>query len=169
MSEPILDSFRHNAWATRVLLRFCKDLKPEQMQTAAGGGYGSIAETFKHLLTAESYYTAMFTGSFPDWRVEADVTPPLAEMEQWALDVASIWESILSGPVDGDALLTRKRRDGGVTEVRAGAMLAQALHHSNVHREQISASLTVGGIEPPDISGWGYGRASGRISSPGAN
>jgi uncharacterized damage-inducible protein DinB len=160
MSELILDSFRHNAWANHVLLDFCKGLKPEQLEAAAAGGYGSIAETFKHLLTAESYYTSMFTGSFPDWRVEAEVTPPLAEMEQWASDIESIWESILSGSIEGDAMLSRQRRDGSVAEIRAGVLLAQALHHSNVHREQISASLTVGGVEPPDISGWGYERAS---------
>jgi hypothetical protein len=48
-------------------------------------------------------------------------------------------------------------------QVRAGVMLAQALHHSNVHREQISAVLTGLGLTPPDISGWAYNR---EISGP---
>jgi uncharacterized damage-inducible protein DinB len=73
----------------------------------------------------------------------------------------SVWVKLLAAGVDGDALLTRVRSDGSTAEVRAGVLIAQTLHHSNVHREQISAVLTGLGLTPPDVSGWAYGRATG--------
>jgi uncharacterized damage-inducible protein DinB len=48
-------------------------------------------------------------------------------------------------------------------EVRAGVIVAQALHHGNAHREQICAILTSLGIEPPDIQPWECAWATGRI------
>jgi hypothetical protein len=48
--------------------------------------------------------------------------------------------------------------------VKAGVLIAQALHHANVHREQVSAVLTSLDLAPPDISGWAYGRATGGIT-----
>jgi uncharacterized damage-inducible protein DinB len=46
--------------------------------------------------------------------------------------------------------------DDGALEVRAGIIVAQALHHGNSHREQICAVLTSLGVEPPDIQSWAY-------------
>jgi len=42
-------------------------------------------------------------------------------------------------------------------------MLAQTIHHSNVHREQICAIVTSLGLEAPDVSGWRFGKETGRI------
>jgi hypothetical protein len=48
--------------------------------------------------------------------------------------------------------------------VRAGTLLAQALHHANVHREQVSSIVTSLGIEPPDLDVWTYGTVTGAHS-----
>ncbi len=45
----------------------------------------------------------------------------------------------------------------------AGIVLAQTLHHGNVHREQVCNVLTAQGLEPPDLSAWAFGYASGRM------
>jgi len=39
--------------------------------------------------------------------------------------------------------------------------IAQALHHGNVHREQICSVLTTLGLEPPDLQVWAYAEATG--------
>jgi uncharacterized damage-inducible protein DinB len=162
MSEAIVDAFRHNAWATRRLVEFCDGLDEVQLGATAPGVFGSVRETLKHLITAESYYSSMFTGSLPAWNVGPETTETLEQLGAWAEEMGSIWEAVLSKPVDGDALLRSPGPEGSTREVRAGLMLAQALHHSNVHREQISAILTGLGLTPPDVSGWGYGRETGR-------
>ena len=69
-------------------------------------------------------------------------------------------ERLLSEPVDAERVFVV---DDGALEVRAGVIVAQALHHGNAHREQICAILTSQGLEPPDIQPWGYARATGRI------
>jgi uncharacterized damage-inducible protein DinB len=163
VSEPILDAFRHNAWATRVLIAFCRDLDEAALTASAPGVYGGVAETLKHLLTGESYYSSLFTGNLPAWDVQDEKPPTLSQLDAWNAEMESIWEKVLSAGVDGDTLLSRTRSDGTLTSVRAGVMLAQALHHSNVHREQISAVLTGLSLTPPDISGWAYGRAADRF------
>ena len=42
-----------------------------------------------------------------------------------------------------------------------GTVLAQLVHHGNEHRTQATTILGSHGIEPPEISGWAYGRAVG--------
>jgi uncharacterized damage-inducible protein DinB len=162
MGEAMLDAFRHNAWATRVLIGFCKGLDEQQLAAASPGVYGGVRETLQHLITGESYYSWMFTGVLPAWDIRDAAPATLDDQAAWNDEMGAIWESILAEGVDGDALLRRQRPGGSTMEVRAGVMLAQALHHSNVHREQISAVLTGQGLTPPDISGWAYGRETGR-------
>jgi uncharacterized damage-inducible protein DinB len=45
MSEAILDAFRHNAWATRVLIEFCRGLDEKQLTSGARGVYGSVIDS----------------------------------------------------------------------------------------------------------------------------
>jgi uncharacterized damage-inducible protein DinB len=40
-------------------------------------------------------------------------------------------------------------------------ILAQLVHHGNEHRTQATTILGANGVEPPALSGWGYGRAAG--------
>jgi uncharacterized damage-inducible protein DinB len=163
MSEPILDAFRHDAWATRTLIDFCRGLDEGQLSAKTPEVFGGVLETLKHLITGESYYSSLFTGTLPAWDVRDAPAATLDQLDAWNTEMESTWEGVLAAGVDGDALLSWTRSDGSLTEVRAGVMLAQALHHSNVHREQISAVLTGLGLTPPDISGWGYGRAAERL------
>jgi uncharacterized damage-inducible protein DinB len=75
----------------------------------------------------------------------------LHELAAWAEEAGQLWERLLSEPVDAERVLVV---DDGALEVRAGVIVAQALHHGNAHREQISAILTSLGTEPPDIQPW---------------
>jgi uncharacterized damage-inducible protein DinB len=161
MSDPMLDAFRHNTWATRVLIEFCRGLDEMQLDAGSPGAFGSILETWRQLVTSEGYYTSLFLGSLPKWDTSDYDGIGLDQLAAWAAELEPMWESVLAAGIDGDAWLKRRRSDGSISEVRAGVMLAQALHHSNVHREQISAALTGLGLTPPDVSGWGYGRETG--------
>jgi uncharacterized damage-inducible protein DinB len=158
MSSQLLDVFRHSAWANRELLDFCGKLTPDQTKAGLPGGYGSVLATLKHIAGAEAYYRSLFTGAFPDWDWQDGVEQPVEQMLPWFVDMASFWEDLLSGGFDPDQVLeTRSSR------LNPGVLLTQALHHGNVHREQVSAVLTSLGLTPPDVSGWAYGRASGDI------
>ena len=47
------------------------------------------------------------------------------------------------------------------TAILLAVVLAQLVHHGNEHRTQATTILGSHGIDPPEISGWAYGRAVG--------
>ena len=152
----LLESFRHNAWATRHLLAFCRDLPPGQLATGAPGTYGSILATFNHIIASDASYLRRLAGDGPDWADSSDLDELAARVEE----LAGRWEGYLGRPDDGERVLVV---DNGANEVRAGVFIAQALHHGNAHREQICAGLTGLGIEPPDVQPWEYAWETARI------
>jgi len=158
MASELLEAFRHSAWANRQLLDFCRGLTAEQATTPLPGGYGNALSTLKHIAGAENYYRSLFTGILGEWDWRDDRDQPIDEISPWFDDLAAFWEDLLSGAFDAGRMLDTNR-----SRLKAGVLLTQALHHANVHREQVSAVLTSLGLTPPDVSGWAYGRASGGI------
>ena len=159
MNGALLEAFRHNSWATRQLLAFCRDLSEEQLAASATGTYGSIRATFNHLVFSDGRYLLRLAGGAPPW-VDRPDDADLDELAARAEEAGQLWERLLSEPVDAERVVVV---DDGALEVRAGVIVAQALHHGNAHREQICAILTSLGMEPPDIQPWEYAWATGRI------
>ena len=161
MNGALLEAFRHNAWATRHLLVFCRDLPPEQLATGAPGTYGTILATFNHVIGSDASYVHRLAGPAPSW-VDDDGTDPsdLEVLLARADEAARLWEEYLQRPDNAERVMVV---DDGAYEVRAGIFVAQALHHGNAHREQICAGLTGLGIEPPDVQPWEYAWATRRI------
>jgi uncharacterized damage-inducible protein DinB len=159
MNEALRETFRHNSWATRQLLAFCRGLSEEQLDAPSAGTYGSILATFNHIVLADARYLRTLAGSAPGW-VDDDESDDLGQLEAWAEQAEQLWEQFLSGPVDAERAIVV---DQGARQVRAGVFVAQALHHGNAHREQICAMLTAFGMEPPDVQAWGYAWATGRL------
>ncbi|MGZ5354336.1 MAG: hypothetical protein ACXWDS_05485, partial [Actinomycetota bacterium] len=63
LSRPMLeDAFAHHVWATLRLMDVCLALTPEQVETAAPGTYGSILDTMRHLVGADSSYLFVTSG-----------------------------------------------------------------------------------------------------------
>ena len=154
-------TFRHNCWATRRLIEACRNLTPEQLDATTPGAMGSVLQTLNHILNAEGLrFLTLLSGTQPWERGQlADVDTLATRAEQ----VERIWTDYLAAPVDADRPV-RVEFQGKPYDVAAGVILAQTVHHSNIHREQVCTILTVLGIEPPDLSGWGYGAASGHTA-----
>jgi uncharacterized damage-inducible protein DinB len=124
--------------------------------TEGGSVNGALLEAFRH----NSWATRqLLAGGAPAW-VNRPEDADLDELAVWAEEAGQRWERLLSEPVDTERVIVV---DDGALEVRAGVIVAQALHHGNAHREQICAILTSLGIEPPDIQPWEYAWATGRI------
>jgi len=159
VNGALLDAFRHNAWATKELLGFCRSLPEEQLTSSTTGTYGGILATFNHLVLADGGYLRAPTGTAPAWALDGVETGDLDQLEARAEETAQLWERFLSEPVDSERELLL---DEGTYEARAGVIVAQALHHANAHREQICAILTSLGMQPPDVQVWAYAEATGR-------
>ena len=156
-AEILRDTFAHNAWATARLIDYCAELTPDQLQATAPGTVGSLQDTLKHILGAESYYSSLFSGETPNWDWQEDEPATIEQLRRWSADMRSFWQDLLDGPLDPETQL--QQRHGWI---KPGAMLTQALHHANIHREQACSIITSMGLQPPDLSGWAFARDTGR-------
>lgn len=163
MNEVLLDAIRHNNWATKHLLAFCRDqnFTAEQLEVTGVGTFGGILATLHHIITCDGSYLRRLADS--DLLPWADGSKPEADfdtLEQWAEEARLLWEDTLSKPIEVERIIIVDDETRGT---RAGIFIAQALNHANHHREQVCAILTGFGIEPPDIQAWEYAWQTHRI------
>ena len=159
VDELLLEAFRHNAWATKRLLEYCRELAPDQLKATATGTFGTITSTLNHLIYADAGYLPRARVTRPAWAEgdETDVSD-LKELEARVDETAGLWKRYLADPLDARYKLSL---DQGAYEAESFVPIAQALHHGNVHREQICSILTALGLEPPDLQVWAYAEATG--------
>jgi uncharacterized damage-inducible protein DinB len=156
-------SLLHNSWATRQVIETCRRLTPEQMDATTAGAFGTLRETLEHIVKGEGLrLRALLAGAPPDWAAQPGETPDLDTLAAWAADNERFWEALSASPVDTDREVEVDFR-GQRYRVPAGVLLAQVVHHGSAHRDQLCAIMTALGIEPPEVSAWGYGGANGLI------
>jgi len=156
MTTGLADFFKYNRWANLTLLDLCAELSDEQLDATTPGTYGSIRDTLWHILSCEEGYVRHFTGTTP--------LPPLKEMAEFP----GFAELRRRAERSGSELITIAEQrdlsetfwlDGGAYESPAIIVLIQAINHGVDHRSQIATILSLQGIEPPDLAGWGYNEA----------
>jgi uncharacterized damage-inducible protein DinB len=162
MTRSLLeDAFGHHVWATLRVLDACGQLSSDQCGTGAPGTYGSIIETMRHLVGADtSYLFALTGGRVPVIDVAA---MGLRELRAAIESNGDAWASLLAGDLDPDSVVVRRRDDGSASHAPMGIRLAQALHHGTDHRSQVCTTLTVIGVAPPDIDVWDFAEQDGRL------
>ena len=175
MNESLLFLFRHNVWATKTLLDVCRTLTTEQLTAPATATYGSIIETFNHLITSDGGYLKSLGGpmttwvaareqeleKYPEHWINDEAREQIVDLDELALRVEEaerLWNSFLADEEFDPERVTIL--DLGTYECPAGIVMAQVFHHGSIHREQICAMLTALGIEPPDIQPWGFADAT---------
>ncbi len=162
-SSLLVDAFDHHVWATLRVIDACLPLSPEQLETNVPGTYGSIIDTMRHLVGADSWYLSRTSGERTtplDGEDQMDLPALRSAMEGFG----AAWPSVLAGDPDPDAMIETRRDDGSETHAPMGIRLAQALHHGTDHRSQICTALTTLGIEPPAIDVWDFGQGNGRVT-----
>ena len=159
MATLLDDAIAHHIWATEQLIDICAGLTPEQLSTPAPGTYGSILDTFRHLVSADCWYLTFF--GYAPQRLEEDARPDLAELRHVIGENGRDWAALLAGNPDSETD-TIEEGDGWRFHAPTGFRLAQVIQHGTDHRSQICTALTTLGVEPPVIDLWAYGEAMGR-------
>ena len=162
MSSSLLgDAFAHHVWATLKVIDVCLDLSPEQLETSVPGTYGTILDTMRHTVGADSSYLFVMSGGQTPLIDEDHMD--LTELRAATVGHGTAWSSLLTQDLDPDQVLERHRDDGSETHAPLSIRLAQAVHHGTDHRSQICTALTTLGIEPPPIDVWDFGWEDGRV------
>ena len=158
MKSALDHVLRHNTWATGALLDFCRTLDPARLDDRAQGTYGSLYGTLQHLVGAEQWYLQLLTGELVGARIRRGERHTLDELASIAAAIGAR-ELAVAASDDPDRQIVMDEGKGPRTTV--GVIFAQLVHHGNEHRTQVTTILGANGIEPPPISAWGYGRATG--------
>ena len=162
MNSALEEAFRAHGWATRRLLEFCRDLSPEQLAATGLATNWTSLETFTHLVSADGYYVGALSGAgrvVPRWNESEEPAWGIDVLAERSDKVADAWEAYVKKPDDPERLIVI---DDGTFECRGGVIVAHALHHGDLHREQICAIIRRLGLEPPDLQPWEYALAKGR-------
>ncbi|TMC77252.1 MAG: hypothetical protein E6J15_04110 [Chloroflexi bacterium] len=158
-ASPLDHILRHNTWATGALIEFCRTLDPTKLDSAADGTYGTIKGTLQHLVGAEQWYVKLLTGQVLGNPIRRTESHTLDELSKVAAATGTL---LLDVAARDDVARVIELNEGRRSTV--GVVIAQAVHHGNEHRTQVTTILGANGIEPPPLSSWAYGRAA-RIST----
>lgn len=141
-----------NNWANRGLLEFLGTQPPETLDLAAGGTYGTIRDTFEHLLTSELGYQRRLRGLPRYDPSDRPERPDLASLRALADESAASLTALVDElPDPGTMLLT------GTGNRAAATILTQLIMHGVEHRGHVGTVLGANGIEPPDLDSWAHG------------
>ena len=156
MTSAFAELFKHNLWANLRVLDLCSTLGHDMQDATAVGTYGSIRDTFLHLIAAEGRYVALLNNrepdrafgertSFPGWD---ELRARAQKSGQELIDIADDFDS---------SRVLRGVRNGKAYQLPAVVPMLQAINHATEHRAHVATILTQHGVEPPTLDGWKYG------------
>ena len=100
MTATLLDdAMAHHIWATEQLVDACAVLTSEQLMTPAPGMYGSIIDTFRHLVSTDCWYLTFFGVELQ--RIEEGSVADLDELRSAITSNGTDWMELLGGDLDG--------------------------------------------------------------------
>ncbi len=152
MSTYLHGLIDYHSWANKGLIEILRTLPPETLDKTAEGVYGSVRETFAHMLSSELSYQRRLA-SFPPAAVRViPECPDLDLLQQIAAESAvNLATLVISLPERGTRVQT-----SDVLRA-AGTILTQLIMHGCEHRTHVTTILGAHGIEPPEIDSWAYG------------
>ena len=162
MAIALTPLFEHNLWANLRLLEACSSLDRSKLELVIPGVYGTPASTFVHYISGEQRYVFRISNEEPPTRLKSDDPWPgfddLIARAHWsAARLLHLADSV------GPNTVIHQTFDGVDHEVTADVVLVQAINHSTEHRAHIVTTLSAHEISMPDIDGWGWGEATGRL------
>jgi uncharacterized damage-inducible protein DinB len=151
--EPtIIEFFQYNHWANQELMGICLNLSEEIITANNPGSYGSIRDTFAHVLQAEMSFLKRIHGVAPDFKWGEN--PGLSQM--------MVYETVLH-----EALVDTLQRvpatqnvheagDGWTFDYQARLIFMSVVYHGIAHRTDITTVLNNKGVNLPELDVWGY-------------
>lgn len=153
--EPTLvELFLYNHWANQELMAICMGL-PEELITASNpGSYGSIRETFGHILKAETSFLKRIHGGFPEPAFQWQDPPGLPQMAAYETTVHhALLDTLQNVPITQNV---HEEGDGWTFDYQARLIFMSVVYHGIAHRTDITTALNNQGVSLPELDVWGY-------------
>lgn len=153
--EPTLVEFvLYNQWANQQLLSICMELDEELLTAKIPGTYGSIVDTFRHLLRAEASFLQRIHGTAPQPTFNWDEDPSLAQLAAFVDQVAKTFlETVQTiSPTQN----VHEQNDEWTFDYQARLIFMSLAYHGIAHRTDITTFLTSKGLEVPELDIWAY-------------
>lgn len=153
--EPTLVEFiLYGQWANQKLLAICMKLDAGLLAAGMPGAYGSIPDTFGHLLRAEAGFLKRMLGSSPLPALRWEENPSLAQMADYA---AQLGEAFLEAAQRVPPTQNVHEEEHGWTfDYQARQIFMSLVYHGIAHRTDITTFLNANGVELPELDVWGY-------------
>ncbi len=153
--EPTLVEFvLYNQWANQQLLTLCMTLDEATLSTPMPGAYGTILETFRHLLRAEAGFLKRIHGTGPQPEFKWDDTASLAQLATFATQVSEAFmETIQRIP---PTQMVHEEGKGWTFDYQARLIFMSLGYHGIAHRTDITTFLNSRGVTLPELDVWAY-------------
>ncbi len=161
--DLVAEFLRHNTMMNQRLVDACRMLPPDQLDATCVGTYGSIAATLVHIANAQMAYSARLLGTERPGPLPDEPFPGLdAVAERFTNSDARLEQAAALADWDHEVQVSGDNPPG-IWRMPVGLFLLQAVNHGTEHRSQVSTILTELGVTPPEMDGWAYFFASGKM------
>ncbi len=150
-------------WANAQLLEVSARLTPEQFTETVAGSYGSVRNTWVHLMSAEAGWLERCGGPTRGPQLRGEDYPTVASVvEAWRTIEANL-RAFAAGlePGDLDRVVDFSLGAFGSFSMRLGDVLQHVANHGTHHRGQIALLLRALGHTPGNVDMLFYFAARG--------
>jgi uncharacterized damage-inducible protein DinB len=153
--EPtMIEFFQYNHWANQELMRICINLADEIVAESIPGSYGSIRDTFTHILKAEISFLKRIHGTYPEPDFKWEENPNLSQMMAYETKLhESLLDILQQVPATQNV---HEEGDDWTFDYQARLIFMSVVYHGIAHRTDITTVLNNKGINLPELDVWGY-------------
>jgi uncharacterized damage-inducible protein DinB len=153
--EPTMtEFFQYNHWANQELMSICVNLSDEIIEANIPGSYGSIRDTFAHILKAEISFLKRIHGVYPEPDFNWEENPRLSQMMTYEATLnEALLDTLQRVPATQNV---HEEGDGWTFDYQARLIFMSVVYHGIAHRTDITTALNNKGISLTELDVWGY-------------
>lgn len=156
--EPTLvELIRYDHWANQQLLAICMSVDEGLHSAEIPGTYGTILQTFRHLLGAEAEFLERIHGTSPQPPFAREDTPTLAQLAAFATTIGEAFLDTITHVPPTDNV--HEENEIWSFDYHARLIYMSQIYHGIAHRGDITTFLNRHGVELPELDVWGYQEA----------
>lgn len=154
LEQTMIELFRYNHWANQELMRICMGLSDEIITANNPGSYGSIRETFAHILKAEISFLKRIHGIYPEPDFRWEDNPSLSQMMVYETTLhETLLDTLHRVPATQNV---HEEGDDWTVDYQARLIFMSVVYHGIAHRTDITTVLNHTGLNLPELDVWGY-------------